>query len=290
MILSMTGFGKAQREFESKTITVEVKSLNSRNADIKLRLPNHYREKELVIRNTLVKALDRGKIDFSLSVHDQEGTVHATINKARFLAYFSELKGLAEQTHTTQDDLFGLALKMPEVIESNEEELNEKEWEQALEVIHVALKNLSEFRAREGRELEDDFNDRNQAILTALEKVEQLAPERAQSVETRLQGKLEELKTLDGADRQRMQQEIVYYLEKYDINEEIVRLKSHCSHFSDTVKEPNSQGKKLGFISQEMGREINTIGSKANHAEIQQLVVSMKDELEKIKEQVLNIL
>lgn len=289
MIHSMTGFGKAEGTVNNKKITIEVKSLNSKTADIKLRFPSAYREKELVIRNLISKQLERGKIDLNIHVEDHDSTPNTTINEDKFLAYYNQLKTLSAKVDA-RPELFNTALRMPEVIESMEEGLNKEEWLVTETVILDAISKLQEFRLAEGTRLNDDFTDRLNAISKQLERIEKLAPERAESVKARMEQKLSDLGALDENDRGRMQQEIVYYLEKYDLNEEIVRLKSHLLYFNETVTEKVAQGKKLGFISQEMGREINTIGSKANHAEIQKLVVVMKDELEKIKEQALNVL
>ena len=197
---------------------------------------------------------------------------------------------MAEKTGSNSSDVFSLALKMPDVIESRNEELNPSLWGLTNKVIAEAIVKLNEFRASEGNNLEEDMLNRVAEIENSLAQIELLAPERAKTVEERLQQKIEEITEFSDNDKSRLHQEVIYYLEKYDINEEVVRLKSHCNYFKETLKAGNGQGKKLGFIGQEMGREINTIGSKANHAEIQRLVVQMKDELEKVKEQSLNVL
>jgi len=290
MVLSMTGFGKATLTDDFFKVTVEAKSLNSRNADIKIKAPGEFRNKEFEIRTQLTAGLQRGKIDLSIDVEKLSGSEEIRINKERFFENFEVLKALAEKTYTNTNDLFALALKMPDVIESRNEELNPSLWSLTSKVIENAVLKLNEFRATEGKNLENDMLFRVEEIENALSKIEVLAPERAKIVEERLQQKIEEISEFNETDKSRLHQEVVYYMEKYDINEEVVRLKSHCDYFKETLNAPNGQGKKLGFIGQEMGREINTIGSKANHAEIQKLVVEMKDELEKIKEQSLNIL
>lgn len=290
MIVSMTGYGKAEKTFQSKTIVVEIRSLNSRTADIKLKLPNAYRDKELDIRNILVAELNRGKIDFTLNVTNQQATYGNAINKEKFKSFFNELTILANETQTTTTDLFALTLRLPDVIQTQEETLDEDEWEIAQNVIGQAIKNINNFRTDEGNKLLIDFEERLKNIETFLNQIKNLAPDRANLMKERLKQKIEELGASNAENMNRLEQEIIYYLEKFDINEEIVRLKTHCDYFLENLHLPGHHGKKLGFITQEIGREINTIGSKANHAPIQKLVVQMKDELEKMKEQSLNVL
>ena len=283
MVLSMTGFGKAAASDNSFKVTVEIKSLNSRNADIKIKAPGEFRNKEFEIRTQITDGLQRGKIDLSIEVEKLTGSEEVRINEERFYQNFETLKLMAEKTGSNSSDVFSLALKMPDVIESRNEELNPSLWGLTNKVIAEAIVKLNEFRASEGNNLEEDMLNRVAEIENSLAQIELLAPERAKTVEERLQQKIEEITEFSDNDKSRLHQEVIYYLEKYDINEEVVRLKSHCNYFKETLKAGNGQGKKLGFIGQEMGREINTIGSKANHAEIQRLVVQMKDELEKVK-------
>jgi uncharacterized protein (TIGR00255 family) len=290
MVLSMTGFGKASASNDSFKVTVEIKSLNSRNADIKIKAPGEFRNKEFEIRTQITDGLQRGKIDLSIEVEKLTGSEEVRINEERFYQNFETLKLMAEKTSSNSSDIFSLALKMPDVIESRNEELNPTLWGLTNKVIADAIVKLNEFRASEGNNLEVDMINRVAEIESSLSQIETLAPERAKVVEDRLQQKIEEIVEFSDNDKSRLHQEVIYYLEKYDINEEVVRLKSHCNYFKETLNAGNGQGKKLGFIGQEMGREINTIGSKANHAEIQRLVVQMKDELEKVKEQSLNVL
>lgn len=290
MVLSMTGFGKAAASDNSFKVTVEIKSLNSRNADIKIKAPGEFRNKEFEIRTQITDGLQRGKIDLSIEVEKLTGSEEVRINEERFYQNFETLKLMAEKTGSNSSDVFSLALKMPDVIESRNEELNPSLWGLTNKVIAEAIVKLNEFRASEGNNLEEDMLNRVAEIENSLAQIELLAPERAKTVEERLQQKIEEITEFSDNDKSRLHQEVIYYLEKYDINEEVVRLKSHCNYFKETLKAGNGQGKKLGFIGQEMGREINTIGSKANHAEIQRLVVEMKDEMEKVKEQSLNVL
>lgn len=290
MVLSMTGFGKASASDDSFKVTVEIKSLNSRNADIKIKAPGEFRNKEFEIRTQITDGLQRGKIDLSIEVEKLTGSEEIRINQERFFQNFETLKLMAEKTGSNSSDVFSLALKMPDVIESRNEELNPSLWGLTNKVIADAIVKLNEFRASEGNNLEVDMINRVAEIESSLSQIETLAPERAKVVEDRLQQKIEEIVEFSDNDKSRLHQEVIYYLEKYDINEEVVRLKSHCNYFRETLNAGNGQGKKLGFIGQEMGREINTIGSKANHAEIQRLVVEMKDELEKVKEQSLNVL
>ena len=288
MIQSMTGYGKASGEFESKKITVEVKSVNSKYLDVNFRLPTTYREKEFDIKKMLNTAVERGKVDFSIFIEDSNPKTY-TINANVIESYFNELLEIASRNGIQdKSSLFELATKMPEALSTSRAELSEEEWDFATRIIQEALINFNSFRNSEGQSLFEDMDLRRTTILDLLQQVEQYEQERVDRVREKIAQKLEELS--QEVDRNRLEQELIYYIEKLDVSEEKVRLKTHCDYFVEIMQKPTSEGKKLGFISQEIGREINTLGSKANHAEIQKIVVEMKDNLEKIKEQMLNVL
>lgn len=290
MIKSMTGFGKAVTTYGNKNITVEIRSLNSKQLDLNVRMPSLYREKEMGLRGLLSKQLARGKSELNISVENTGEESNYTLNQELALNYHSELKKLAKNIGQEDARTLDILIKMPDVLKTDRQQLDEKEWEVVAATVNEATKALIAFREQEGKILAQDFEARTLKILSLLEEVEKYEGERVKAVRERIEKNLEEWAGEQKIDRNRLEQELIYYLEKLDITEEKVRLRTHCAYFLDTLKTPESQGKKLGFIVQEMGREINTTGSKANHAEIQKLVVQMKDELEKIKEQMLNIL
>lgn len=285
MIQSMTGFGKHAIQLPSKKITVELKSLNSKNLDLTARLPQLYREHELGFRKQISDVLLRGKVDFSLNVEFTGKESSAEINKQVVSKYMDELRSISDG-----DDLklLELALRMPDTLSTDRDEIDEKELQAINQALETALNRISEFRITEGKVLELDFSKRIANIRNLLQQVEIMDKTRLESVRERLDKAVADLKV--DLDENRFEQELIYYLEKYDITEEKVRLGNHLNYFDETLKTADSNGKKLGFICQEIGREINTIGSKANFAPMQQLVVQMKDELEKIKEQMLNVL
>lgn len=285
MIQSMTGYGKSVIQLASKKITVEIKSLNSKSLDLNTRVPSAYREKELEIRNKLAKSLERGKVDFNLYVEVTGEETTTQINEAVVKQYMKQLHNLVAANDT---ELLKMALRMPETLKTEREEIDEKEFTTILEAVDEALIALNLYRTDEGEVLLNDFVARINTIEDLLQKVMQIDPQRMQNVKDRLQKAVEDLK--ERVDENRFEQELIYYLEKYDITEEQVRLQNHLDYFKKAIRSDDSNGKKLGFITQEIGREINTIGSKANFAPMQQLVVQMKDELEKIKEQALNVL
>lgn len=285
MILSMTGFGRSVKTFPDKTITVEIKSLNSKMLDLNLRLPVYYREKEIGLRNLLSEQLNRGKIDFNLQIENGGAKAPAEINLPVVRDYLKQLKQIVDGDET---ELLKMAVRMPDALQTKNLEADEEEWKQVLEAVSDGVALLNDFRASEGETLMKDFQLRVQIIRGLLGKIEALDGTRLTAVKERLRKSVENLET--EVDENRFEQELIYYLEKFDITEEKVRLANHLDYFDETLNLPESNGKKLGFISQEIGREINTIGSKANHTETQQLVVQMKDELEKIKEQLLNVL
>lgn len=285
MIQSMTGFGKHVVQLPSKKITIELKSLNSKNLDINARLPQFYREKELELRKMIAGALDRGKVDFNLYVEITGEETTAEVNKGVVKKYMEQLADIAQG-----DDLklLEMALRMPDTLKTDKDDIDEEEYKAIKEALENALSKIVEFRNEEGKVLEQDFIMRLKKLNELLEAVKAMDPERLATVRERLEKAVADLKV--ELDANRFEQELIYYLEKYDITEEKVRLANHLKYFETTLNSSDSNGKKLGFISQEIGREINTIGSKANYAPMQQLVVQMKDELEKIKEQMLNVL
>ena len=290
MLVSMTGFGKAQGSYASKNITVEIKSLNSKQFDLTVKLPSVYREKELELRGILSEKLGRGKVDLTVYVEDSEGQKRVTINQPLALAYLTEINHLSEISGLqTDENLLATLLSMPDVMQSQKNELDETEWKVVLGVIKDATEALVNFKENEGARLAEDIGNRVKAIEKLRIAVEEHLPERLTTVRERIEKNLADLVNLDTSDKNRLEQEIIYYLEKLDITEEHTRLEGHCTYFLETMEVDGMVGKKLAFISQEMGREINTMGSKANHVAIQKLVVEMKDELEKIKEQLLNI-
>ncbi len=288
---SMTGFGKAVNEIPGKKITVEIRSLNSKQLDLNLRIPYLYKEKELELRTELSKQLERGKVDVSVYTESTQETVPTTLNKNLAKAYYNELRSLSQELNEKEENLLSLVVKMPDVLKAEKEtiELDETEWNQVKEVVNKAIEAFQKFRDDEGKTLEKEFQNRIGIIGKLLNEVLSLDNTRVDNIKKRIKNNLEEVIDLNKIDQNRFEQELIYYIEKLDITEEKLRLKTHLDYFNETMKEPAS-GRKLGFISQEIGREINTIGSKANDAGIQKLVVQMKDELEKVKEQLLNVL
>ncbi|WP_421751140.1 YicC/YloC family endoribonuclease [Croceimicrobium sp.] len=286
-LYSMTGFGKKVLQLPGKKISIEMKSLNSKQADINLRLPSLYRSKEGDIRQLISESLIRGKIDCNINVEITGIESAPRINMELAEGYLKQLKQLSDSTGTS-GDILGSVMRLPDVLQSAQDELGDEEWKLLEQGLLGTLEALKEFRASEGSRLAEDLQLRLQNIEEAQAKIVPLEEERRQRVKDKLMRSLEQLKS--DVDQERFEQELIYYLEKYDITEEKVRLSSHIQYFRELMEEGNMVGKKLGFVSQEIGREINTLGSKANHAEMQRLVVEMKDELEKIKEQALNIL
>ncbi len=281
----MTGYGKTVLQLPSKKVTIEFKSLNSKNLDLNVRIPAYYRGKELNIRKLIAKELVRGKVDFSIYIEDNGGEVSSTINKKAVQEYMNQLKGIVD---SDEMELLKMAVRLPDALKTEREELNEDEWSEIENSIKEALKSIIEYRKDEGKSLFNDFVLRIENISNLLEKVIEIDPQRVLHVKDKLRKGIEEL--LVKVDENRFEQELIYYIEKLDITEEKVRLKNHLDYFKKELNSNTSEGKKLGFITQEIGREINTIGSKSNFADMQKLVVQMKDELEKIKEQNLNVL
>lgn len=285
MIQSMTGFGKHVIQLPTKKITIELKSLNSKNLDLNARIPSAYRDKELELRKTIASALVRGKIDFGLYMEITGDETPSKINEAVVKQYIKQLKKVADGDKLK---LLEMAIRLPDALKTDREDIDVKEYNAIKKGLVEALKEINAFRSEEGKVLERDFLVRVNTLQALLEKVKKMDPERNATIRERLEKAVADLKT--EVDANRFEQELIYYLEKYDITEEKVRLANHLDYFTTTLDSKDSNGKKLGFISQEIGREINTIGSKANYAPMQQLVVQMKDELEKIKEQMLNVL
>lgn len=290
MIQSMTGFGKATAELNKRKVTVEIKSLNSKQLDLSVRVANLYKEHEMEIRNLLSRQLERGKVDFLVYI-ENIGTETATqINQPLLEGYYNQIKDSARKLGIdTPQDWFQVLLRIPDVLKYEAQEVDEEEWAAVWKVINEAANQLLAFRKQEGAMLEKLFEEKIANISTLLTEIEQYEAERVEKIKLRITEALQKIEDFD-YDKNRFEQEMIYYIEKLDINEEKTRLTNHLKYFLETMKSGSGQGKKLGFIAQEMGREINTMGSKSNHAEMQQVVVRMKDELEQIKEQVLNVL
>ena len=282
----MTGFGKATLQLPTKKITIEVKSLNSKGLDLNVRMPSLYREMELGLRNLIASKLERGKIDFSIYIESTAEQTSTRVNVPIVKAYINQLREVYADADETE--LMKMAVRMPDALKTERDEIDENEWKQIQTVIDEALENIANFRKDEGASLEKEFQVRISNINNLMNEAVSYDAERVETVKTRLRTALDELKV--NVDENRFEQELIFYLEKYDITEEKVRLGNHLSYFLETLNGTEANGRKLGFITQEMGREINTMGSKSNHTEMQKLVVMMKDEMEKIKEQVLNVL
>lgn len=286
MIQSMTGFGKSTLLLTQKKITFEIKSLNSKTLDLNTRIPQAYREKELQIRKQIADTLERGKIDLTLTIENTSDKNSTIINADIVKGYINQMLQIIPNADTTE--LLKMAVRMPEALVIPTEEIQEEEYKQIENIIQQALAELKQFRIQEGKNLQKDFELRIENIKKLLVEIEKLDPERLLSIRERLEKSVAEI--AERVDENRFEQELIFYFEKLDITEEKVRLSNHLNYFLETLNESQSNGRKLGFIAQEMGREINTLGSKASHAGMQQIVVLMKNELEKIKEQVLNIL
>ena len=291
MIQSMTGYGKATVTFGEKKIHVEIKSLNSKAMDLSVRIAPLYREKEMEIRNLIAKTLERGKVDFILWVEKDASETATPINAALMSNYYEQFKNITSTTGIPMpEDLFTALLRMPDVLTKVDiQELTEEEWTVVHQAIEEAIQQITDFRIQEGAALEKKFHEKLDNIAALMKAIEPYEAERVAKIRERITATLEKTISVD-YDKNRLEQELIYYIEKLDINEEKQRLTNHLAYFRETMATGHGQGKKLGFIAQEMGREINTTGSKSNHAEMQNLVVQMKDELEQIKEQVLNVM
>jgi len=287
----MTGFGKATRSYGNKTLSVEIRSVNSKQFDLYLKLPNGYKEKELDIRQLLAQHIERGKVECTITLEENIQAASLKLNAAVIKDYFNQIGSIARELNIELTDrILGTVLRLPDAMSAEDESLTPEEWEMIVSAISAAVEAFDEFRTQEGQNLANDMLSRVHLIQQYLSEIEPFEKERIERIRTRIRTSLAEVFPNNNIDSNRFEQELIYYLEKLDITEEKVRLQNHCNYFVQTLHEPASNGKKLGFIAQEMGREINTIGSKANDANIQRLVVMMKDELEKIKEQLGNIL
>jgi uncharacterized protein (TIGR00255 family) len=288
MIQSMTGYGKSVLQLPTKKVSIEIKSLNSKNLDLNVRIPSYYKEKELSVRKKLATALVRGKVDFSIFVEMTADETSTVVNRGVVHQYMEQLRNVV-QTGTSNDvELLKMAVRMPDALKTEREELDENEWKLIEVNIDEAIKEIVQYRVDEAASLEVDFQERIANIRHYLEEIKALDGERIKHVKIRLKKAIDDLKV--ATDENRFEQELIYYLEKLDINEEKVRLANHLDYFIETLGSPDSNGKKLGFVIQEIGREINTTGSKANFAPMQKAVIQMKNELEQIKEQILNVL
>ena len=285
MIKSKTGYGKTVLQLPTKKVTIELKSLNSKNLDLNVRIPSYYREKELDIRKSLAIDLERGKIDFSIYIEGNGGEGSSKINEIVVKEYMSQLRAIVASNEV---ELLKMAVRLPDSLKTEREEVDEEEWSLIVEAIAETVEKINKYRSDEGAVLKEDFILRILNIEKLLEKVIKIDPDRIVLMKEKLRKAVAELETK--IDENRFEQELIYYIEKLDITEEKVRLKNHLEYFKKELSTNNSNGKKLAFITQEIGREINTIGSKSNYADMQKLVVQMKDELEKIKEQSLNVL
>jgi len=288
MIQSMTGYGKAVLQLPTKKITIEIKSLNSKNLDLNVRVPSYYKEKELEVRKKLASSLVRGKVDFSIFVEMTADETSTTLNHGAVKEYMQQLRSVLPEGVYDDVELLKMAVRMPDTLKTDREELDENEWHLINEKIAIAITEIVQYRIDEAASLEIDFKERIENIRAYLEEVKALDGDRVENVKIRLKKAIDDLQV--DTDENRFEQELIYYLEKLDINEEKVRLANHLDYFLQTMSSGDSNGKKLGFIVQEMGREINTAGSKANFAPMQKAVIQMKNELEQIKEQILNVL
>ena len=291
MLHSMTGFGKASCEYNNKKIVIEIKSLNSKQLDVQTRIAALYREKDIELRNAIASRLERGKIDLSLYIEDAGSTAATRINQAVVENYRKQIIDTCSTLDMpTPENMMGVILRMPEVLKTEVSVLDENEWHVILDLLDQAFAQIEAFRIQEGQSLYNMFVSKINAIGTLLAEVEPYESERLTKIKSRIEEGLKTLEDKITIDRNRLEQEMIFYIEKLDINEEKVRLRNHLNYFIETMDKEHAPGKKLGFIAQEMGREINTLGSKSNHSEMQIIVVKMKDELEQIKEQVLNVL
>jgi len=287
----MTGFGKATCEYNNKKIVIEVKSLNSKQLDVSIKIPNLYREKELEIRNEISQKLERGKIDFSLFIENIGKETATQFNQAIIEGYYQQINNLSEYLGINPpNNWFDLFLRLPDSLKTDISELDEEEWQTVKKAMQQAFDELVAFRVQEGKAIENVFYNKINNIQQLLSEIASYETERIEKIKAKLKEGLESISDKIDYDKNRMEQELIYYIEKLDINEEKARLQNHLNYFIQVLEEEQAQGKKLGFIAQEIGREINTLGAKANHSEIQKIVVKMKDELEQIKEQIMNVL
>jgi uncharacterized protein (TIGR00255 family) len=290
MLKSMTGYGLASTEYLQKKITVEIRSLNSKFLELNVKMPRNYSEKESTIRNEATKAIERGKANVNILIEQTTQVETSLLNKDKFNSYYKQLDQLATELGVEKTNLFQQTLSIQDIWSVQEQSADEEEWKAIYNTFTQAIQNFNQFRADEGATLAADLKKRVELILEAIPEVEKFESNRVPAIKDKLESILKEAVGAENVDKNRLEQELIYFIEKYDITEEKIRLKSHCDYFFLVMKEKEANGKKLGFITQEIGREINTMGSKANDASIQKIVVGMKDELEKVKEQLLNII
>lgn len=290
MVRSMTGYGNAKGLVGNQNVTVEIRSLNSKFLELNLRMPMQFRDRELELRSDLSKQLERGKADLSISFESNELAKRSSVNKEIFNAYFEELSALGKEYHLSDVNLLDCILKLPAVMNAERQESDVEQWNELKLVIAASIERFNAFRDAEGAVLSQDITSRVNTILNCIPQLEKFETKRVEGVRAKIGKAINELIEQTSIDRNRFEQELIYYIEKLDISEEKVRLRSHCEYFVQTIANPEANGKKLGFITQEIGREINTIGAKANDAAMQRIVVEMKDELEKLKEQLANVL
>jgi len=291
MVQSMTGFGKSTCEYGNKKIVVEIKSLNSKQLDLSTRISGLYREKDIELRTELSQQLERGKIDFALYVDNSGKESVSQINQAVLMAYYEQIKQISNDLNIdVPANWFDVLLRLPDALKTDTVEMDENEWKEIKIAVGQAIEQLKEFRIQEGKSLENVFITKINRIAELLNQVAPFEGERIEKIKAKLEENLQTISDKISYDKNRLEQELIFYIEKLDVNEEKVRLKTHLDYFIETMNHEKSPGKKLGFIAQEIGREVNTLGSKSNHSEMQKIVVLMKDELEQIKEQVLNVL
>jgi len=290
MMQSMTGFGKATGNYSNRSCTVEVRSVNSKQLDLNMRMPSALREHEADLRRTITNEVVRGKVDLSINIEGVEEGRMQQLNRVLFEHYYNEFSSVAEAKGISKDGLLSEILRLPDVLQPLKLEVNEQEWPAIAAIVDEAVAAFRRFRLEEGKQMGNELRARVEGIRSLMDQVVPFEPERIATVRQRLQERLDDVAAQQNLDPGRVEHELVFYIEKFDVTEEKVRLSAHCKYFIETMETDPQAGRKLGFIAQEMGREINTLGSKANHAEIQKLVVQMKDELEKVKEQVLNVL
>ncbi len=286
----MTGFGRASGEVYGNVVTVEIRSLNSKFLELGLRLSSAFREKEMDLRMWLIKELERGKVDVNISVESNGDDQRATLNREVIKAYIKELRAIGKENKIAESDYLKTILSLPNVLNADRTSVDNETWKRVEKLIKAALQAFNSFRLQEGGMLEKEFSNRLKNIEKHLKSIEKLEPERMKALRARMHQSLSEINENIQVDENRFEQEMIYFIEKLDVSEEKFRLRSHCNYFIENLKSKDANGKKLGFIIQEIGREINTLGAKANHAGIQQHVVEMKDELEKMKEQIANVL
>lgn len=291
MLLSMTGYGRSSKNFEKRTITVELRAVNSKTTDLRLKLPLDFKDKEIILRKLITDKGERGKIDVQISIESNMDKDNSGINQSLFKRYYREIHKLNEELGNTGGNFTEAVLRIPNVVTGDTDGINDEEWEEIEQVVNEAFEQFNAFRLAEGKAHEDDLRERTNGILVNLLKISPFETDRINKMKQRLRQNLEEFWGRDNVDENRYEQEILFYVDKMDITEEKIRLEQHCKYFIDQLDNNlTSKGRQLNFITQEMGREINTLGAKAYHSEIQHLVVGMKDELEKIKEQIANVL